>query len=137
MHQATPSSRKGRLMTPMVTDQRVRWPDGSTSLPPIDLVNGGPEELGGKDPRAPLTLGTLLVRGSLRVGHTFAAADPDAPIWMEERPVTPDSEWYRDFRCDWCVTKSNIAYQHGQTWMILEHRRGCRWLRKIAKKYPR
>ena len=47
----------------------------ATSLPPIDLVNGEPGELGGRDPRARLTLATLLVRGGwLNVGHTFDAA---------------------------------------------------------------
>ena len=56
---------------------------------------------------------------------------------MEERPVTADSDWYHDFRCASCVTKSNLAYQHGATWLIMEHKPGCRWLRKIARRYPR
>ncbi len=104
----------------------------------IDLASPEAEEMGGKDPRAPLTLATLLVRGGrLNVGHTFAAADPDAPIWLEERPVTPSSEWYQDFRCDHCVTKSILVYQHGATWLIFEHTRSCRWLRRIARTYPR
>ena len=29
-------------MTERVTDRRVMWPDGSTSLPPIDLASGDP-----------------------------------------------------------------------------------------------
>jgi len=117
-----------------VTDDTGRITGYAASV--IDLAEPEPE-MAGKDPRAPLTLGTLLVRGCLRVGHTFDAADDNAPIWLEERPVLPGSEWYRDFRCDQCVTKSNIAYQHGATWMILEHTRSCRWLRRIARKYPR
>ncbi len=103
----------------------------------IDLTNDSEPEMGGRDPRAPLTLGTLLVVGCLRIGHTFDAADESAPIWLEERPITADSDFYHDFRCDHCVTKSNLAYQHGDTWLIMEHKPGCRWLRRIARKHPR
>ena len=103
----------------------------------LDLANDEPAELGGKDPRAPLTLGTLLVQGELHIGHTYDAADPDAPIWLEERPITADSDWYQDFRCDHCVTKSNLAYQYGATWLVMEHTRSCRWLRKMARQHPR
>lgn len=121
-------------MTPRITDQRVIWPDGSTSLPPIDLVNGEPGEMGGRDPRAPLTLSTLLVRGQLNIGHTFDAADPDARIYLEEQPE-PGRVRSPDLRCDSCVTRSSIAYQAGMTWVVLEHTRTCRWLRKIAGTY--
>ena len=41
-----------------------------------------------------------------------------------------------DFRCDWCVTRSSIAYQSGATWLVLEHTRSCRWLRRIARSTP-
>lgn len=103
----------------------------------LDFANAEPEpELGGKDPRAPLTLTTLLVRGQLNIGHTYALADPDAPIWLEEQPE-PGRVRDPDFRCGQCVTKSSIAYQHGQTWLILQHTRSCRWLRQLARRFPR
>ena len=122
-------------MTVAITDDTGRVLGHAARV--LDFSNAEPGEMGGRDPRAPLTLGTLLVRGELRVGHTFAASDPDAPIWMEEQPVTAGSGWYQDFRCESCVTKSNLAYQAGATWIILEHKGGCRWLREIAKRYPR
>ena len=112
------------------TGQHLGWAAGV-----LEFAGTGPE-LGGKDPDAPLTLTTLLVRGSLNIGHTYDAADPDAPIWLEEQPE-PGRVRDPDFRCDECVTKSNIAYQHGMTFVIMEHTRSCRWLRRMARTYPR
>jgi hypothetical protein len=100
----------------------------------LDLAGTGPE-MGGKDPAAPLTFTTLLVVGRLRIGHTFALDDPDAPIWMEEQPP-PGRVRDPDFRCSFCVTKSSIARQYGDTFVILEHTRTCRWMRRMARKYP-
>lgn len=103
----------------------------------LDLANPEPEpEMSGTDPRAPLTLAVVLVQGSMRIGHTFDAADPDAPIWLEERPAPG---WIRhpDLRCDECVTKTSAAYQDGQTYVIMQHARSCRWLRRMAKRHPR
>jgi hypothetical protein len=99
----------------------------------IELANG--PELGGKDPRAPQALASLLVRGPLRIGHTYSLADEDAPIYIEDRAIMPGSQSYADLRCGSCVTKLNVQYQHGQTWAILQHKRGCRWLRRIARTY--
>lgn len=99
----------------------------------IDLASPEPE-LGGKDPRAPLMIGTVLVHGQLNIGHTYDAADPDAPIWLEEQPE-PGRVRDPDFRCEHCVTKSSIAYQHGATWVILQHTKTCTWLARIAREY--
>ena len=87
----------------------------------LDFANPEPE-MGGRDPRAPLTFSTLLVRGKLRIGHTYDAADENARIWLEEQP-SPAGCGIPTSAAISCVTKSTIAYQHGDTWMILQHTR--------------
>ena len=103
----------------------------------INLANADPEpEMGGRDPRAPLTFTTVAVRGMLLIGHTYDLADENARIYLEEQPP-PGRVRDPDFRCTECVTKSSIAYQHGCTWVVMEHTRSCRWLREMVRRHPR
>jgi hypothetical protein len=96
-------------------------------------------EMGGKDPRAPLAFSTLLVRGQLVVGHTFDLNDETEPIYYPEgQAVQPGKAGYADFRCPFCVTHATVSYDDdGHTFMILEHKRGCRWLNRIHAEHGR
>jgi len=101
----------------------------------IDLTNPEAEEMGGRDPRAPMMIGALFVQGQLNIGHTYDLANPDARIYLEEQPERGRVR-DPDLRCDECVTKTDIGYQHGMTWVVMEHTRSCTWLARIAREHP-
>jgi hypothetical protein len=97
---------------------------GGTASAVIDL--SGPE-YGGRDQRAKQVMIPLAVRGRLRVGHTRALADPDAPIWIQEDATVRPGQAVADLRCPGCVTRCDIGELDG-TLAVLEHEDGCRWL---------
>jgi hypothetical protein len=109
--------------------QHLGWAHGV-----IDLAE---PELGGKDPRAPLTFSTLLVRGVLRIGHTFDLNDDSEPIYyVAGRGIQPGQAGYADLRCDFCVTHATVSYDDdGHTFLIMQHKRGCRWLTGIHREH--
>jgi hypothetical protein len=96
----------------------------------IDLAN---PEMGGKDPRAPLALATLLIHGTLRIGHTFDLNDETEPIYyVEGTGIAPGTADLTDLRCPFCVTHATISYSpDGDTFLIMQHKRGCSWLTGI------
>jgi hypothetical protein len=102
----------------------------------IDLAE---PEMGGRDPRAPLTFSTLLVRGVLRIGHTFDLDDETEPIYyVAGRGIRPGTASYADLRCDHCVTHSTICYSSDRdTFLIMVHKRGCRWLTGVHREHGR
>ena len=111
----------------MVTPSPASRPERHVT---IDL--SVPHRGGGYDPEAPQRIATLLVSGRLRTGHTWDLADPSAPVWIDEAAdVHPGGAAVADLRCPRCVTKLDIGRIGTDTVAILEHQRGCRWLRKF------
>lgn len=124
-----------------VTPQPGRRLDvqGGTCSAIIDLANPAEPERGGHDPAAPQSRGTLLVSGRLlRVGHTWALSDPDEPVFIDaSADVHPGGRAAADLRCTGCVARVDIGRLDGDTLAVLEHERGCRWLRKfLARRTP-
>ncbi len=104
----------------------------------LDLANGpDAPPRGGRDPDVPMVMMPLQVAGRLRVAHTWALSDPDAPIWLDESAdVYPGTE-FADLRCPQCVTRADIARGGGETVAVLEHQPGCGWLAALAARSPR
>jgi hypothetical protein len=118
---------------------QIRDHDGHVLGHAAGVIELAEPELGGKDPRAPLAFSTLLVRGVLRIGHTFDLNDETEPIYyVAGRGIRPGTAGLTDLRCDWCVTHSTVSYSpDGDTFLIMQHKRGCRWLNGIHAEHGR
>ena len=105
---------------------------GGTYTSVINLA-GDPDEpeRGGRDPGVPQVMMPLQVRGRLRTAHTWDLADPDEPVWIDERADAYPGAKVADLRCPRCVTKLDIGHLDGDTIAVLQHQPGCRWLRRF------
>jgi len=113
-------------MTPRITDQLVLWPDGSTSLPPIDLVNG-PDPDGPPEPKM-----VDLPQWPGYVCHVEWPHD-SSPVMLDPSTVyTPDLPV--DLRCGHCVAGNQIYLDHQQRLILflINHQPGCPFAADIA-----
>lgn len=94
-------------MTPMVADQLVLWPDGPTSLPPIDLVND-PDPDGPPEPKM-----VDLPQWPGFIAHCEWPHDGD--VMLDGSHVyTPDEPV--DLRCGHCVPVRHVRAQVTGRW---------------------
>lgn len=119
-------------MEDSVTDQRVRWPDGSTSLPPIDLVNGpDPEPEVHIETVAPgLSKITLRPRLPIRIGHVYGnVLDPGMYIATDGKVFDPGDAGalFINAECSDCDSALVVLphQEPGRIWYVIEHRRTC------------
>jgi hypothetical protein len=106
--------------------------EGGTASAVIELANGsGEPERGGSDPEVPQVMMPVRVTGRLRTAHTWDLADPDEPVWIDERADAYPGAQVADLRCPRCVTKLDIGQLDGDTIAVLQHQPGCRWLRRF------
>jgi hypothetical protein len=111
-------------MVHSVTDQWVRWPDGSVSRPPIDLAEPEP---------GPVT-GALEVHGRLLPAHT-RHGDPDSPVLLFlADAVEPGGVFFADLRCRSCTAHSSFGTWDGDTLFLIEHQPGCTTFARLLVK---
>jgi hypothetical protein len=101
----------------------------------IDLANPAPPRRGGLDPEVPTILLSLKLTGRrLLVAHTAAYEEPNAPIFLDPRPVTvPRPDASADLRCPGCVSKAHIGAYGADTLAVIDHQDGCGWLDAMLK----
>ena len=112
-------------MEDSVTDQFVLWPDGSTSLPPIDLVNG-PDPDGPPEPKM-----VDLPQWPGYIAHCEWPHDGD--VMLDPSTVfTPDMPV--DLRCGHCVADTQILLDHQQKLIVfmINHQPDCPFAADIA-----
>lgn len=126
-------------MKHIVTDQLVIWPDGSTSLPPIDLTNSGP------DPQVEITtvapgLSRIVSRPRLpiRIGHVLGSVlDRGMFIATDGKVFDPENADALFINCECSDCDSALVVlpnqEPGRIWYVIEHRRTCpamaQWIR--------
>ena len=118
-------------MEDSVTDQRVMWlwPDGSTSLPPIDLANDDPEVR--IEQIAPGLSRTISrPRLPIRVGHVLGnVLDEGMFIATDGKVLDPGNADFVFLNCECSDCDSALAVlpnqEPGFMWYVIEHRRTC------------
>ena len=93
-------------------------------------------DLSGAEPQVPTVIITRHeVTGPVLLAHTRSYADQSAPILVDPRPILPgaDGTAAADTRCGSCQgAKPFVARGERETWIILQHRPGCRELAALA-----
>lgn len=102
-------------MEDSVTDRRVIWPDGSTSLPPIDLASPEPEQVAEG-------LWRMELRQPFVLGHTTGF--PDCTVLSDGRVFAPGSQPPVTV-CTGCDPAVLVVPGGDFTWLIADHEPGC------------
>lgn len=91
-------------------------------------------ERGGHDPAVPQILLPLKLTGRLLAAHTRDYHNPDAPIFLDPRPVAvPRPDASADLRCPGCVSRAHIGPYGGDTLAVVSHEPGCGWLASMLR----
>lgn len=109
-------------MEDSVTDQRVLWPDGSTSLPPIDLVNDEPQiRIERLAPGLSRTIGPWQ---PVRIGHLV---ELHGPIYTDGKVIAPEDAGFLYGDCRACDSELLVLphQERGVTWFVIHHRPDC------------